>query len=315
MTNKRIIGLDLRGNSPRKSLDLILEAEKMGIPAIWITSSGGASDTLSLLAAGASLTKNILLGTSIAQTWSRHPVVMAEQAFTIYDLAPNRLRLGIGSGHKTMMERTFGVEFRQPLGHLREYVTIIKELLRDGHTSFKGDHYSANYSLKGTAPDLPVMISALRQNAYKTAGETADGAISWVCPHFYATGEALKSLRQGALNSGRNAPPLILQSAICISEDIKGARDAVRNQLSVYPTLDFYVRMFEQSGFEVAQKTGWTDEMIDSILITGNEQQAAEQLDKLFTSGISEILASIVTIPHGIDGSNRSMKFISEYCS
>ena len=315
MTPAKIIGLDLRGESPKGSLASIMEADKMGIPAVWMTSSGGSSDTLSLFAAAASNTKNILFGTSIAQTWSRHPIVMAEQAFTISSLAPGRLRLGIGSGHQTMMEKTFGIDFKKPLGHVKEYVAIVKELLMNGHTSFQGNHYSANATLKGTVQDVPVMISALRQGAYRTAGEIADGAISWVCPHFYATGEALNALQEGAASSGRQAPPLILQSAICISDDRNGARDAVRDQLGIYPSIDFYARMFEQSGFEITQKTGWTDEMIDSILITGNEEQAAKQLDNLFDSGVSEILASVVSNPGGPDTSERSKKFIAEYCS
>ncbi|GIS64436.1 MAG: hypothetical protein CM1200mP3_06840 [Chloroflexota bacterium] len=46
--------------------------------------------------------------------------------------------------------------------------------------------------------------------------------------------------------------------------------------------------MFEQSGFEIT-KNWWTDEMIDSILITGNEGQAGKKLDNLFDSGVSEI--------------------------
>ena len=315
MTSNKVIGLDLRGKSPRDSLASIIEADKMGIPAVWMTSGGGSSDTLSLFAAAGSNTKNILFGTSIAQTWSRHPIVMAEQAFTISSLAPGRLRLGIGSGHQAMMEKTFGVDFKKPLGHVKEYVAIVKELLMSGQTSFRGNHYSANASLKGTAPEVPVMISALRQGAYRTAGEIADGAISWVCPHFYATGEALNSLKEGAAKSGKQAPPLILQSAICISEDRNGARNAVRDQLGSYPSIDFYARMFEQSGFEITQKTGWTDEMIDSILITGNEEQAGKQLDNLFNSGVAEILASVVSDPSGADTSERSKKFIAEYCS
>ena len=108
---------------------------------------------------------------------------------------------------------------------------------------------------------------------------------------------------------------MILQSAICISEDRNGARDAVRDQLGIYPSIDFYARMFEQSGFEVTQKTGWTDKMIDSILITGNEEQAAKQLDNLFNSGVAEILASVVSDPSKADTSKRTKHFIAEYCS
>ena len=68
MTPAKIIGLDLRGESPKGSLASIMEADKMGIPAVWMTSSGGSSDTLSLFAAAALNTKNILFGTSYSNS-------------------------------------------------------------------------------------------------------------------------------------------------------------------------------------------------------------------------------------------------------
>ena len=315
MRSNKLIGLDLRADSPREALDAIIEAENLGIPAVWVTSGGGSSDALSLFAAAASNTDEILLGTSIARTWSRHPISMAEQAFTVSSFAPGRLRLGIGSGHKASMESTYGVDFHYPLGHVREYVAIIKELLTKGETSYSGRYYSANTSMGGTAPGIPVMISALRPGAYRTAGEIADGAISWVCPHFYAITTALDSLNEGARTSGRDTPPLILQAAVCITNNLESARAAVRDQLGIYPSIDFYSRMFEQSGFEITQRTGWTNEMIDSILITGTEEEAASQLDKLFASGVSEILASVVGDADRADSSDRTRRFIADYCS
>ena len=93
------------------------------------------------------------------------------------------------------------------------------------------------------------------------------------------------------------------------------ARSAVRNQLGIYPSIDFYSRMFEQSGFEITQRTGWTNEMIESILITGTEEEAAAQLDKLFASGVSEILASVVTDADRADSSDRTRRFIADYCA
>ena len=55
--------------------------------------------------------------------------------------------------------------------------------------------------------------------------------------------------------------------------------------------------------------------MIDSILITGTEEEAASQLDKLFASGVSEILASVVGDADRADSSDRTRRFIADYCS
>ena len=56
MRSNKLIGLDLRADSPREALDAIIEADNLVIPAVWVTSGGGSSDALSLFAAAASNT-------------------------------------------------------------------------------------------------------------------------------------------------------------------------------------------------------------------------------------------------------------------
>lgn len=45
---------------------------------------------------------------------------------------------------------------------------------------------------------IPLLISALGEKAFRLAGEIADGAISWVCPVPYLLDTALSALRAGA---------------------------------------------------------------------------------------------------------------------
>ncbi|CAI8054795.1 hypothetical protein GBAR_LOCUS29881 [Geodia barretti] len=72
------------------------------------------------------------------QTWSRHPITAARQAQTIDAVAPGRLRLGVGPGHLQAMQETFGAGFEAPLGHLTEYVRVLKGLLEEGEIDFRG---------------------------------------------------------------------------------------------------------------------------------------------------------------------------------
>jgi alkanesulfonate monooxygenase SsuD/methylene tetrahydromethanopterin reductase-like flavin-dependent oxidoreductase (luciferase family) len=55
-----------------------------------------APDTLTLFAAAAARTSSVRLGTAIVPTYPRHPLALAQQALALDDLAPGRLRLGIG---------------------------------------------------------------------------------------------------------------------------------------------------------------------------------------------------------------------------
>ena len=99
MTEK-LVGISVAAPSASETLANIREAESIGVKAAWMTSGGDAGDSLSILAAAAAQTDSIKLGTSIMQTWSRHPVTTARQAATIANLAPGRFRLGVGPGHK-----------------------------------------------------------------------------------------------------------------------------------------------------------------------------------------------------------------------
>ena len=58
-------------------------------------------------------------------------------------VAPTRLRLGLGPGGAGN-ERIYGIPYGKPLGHLREYVTILRTLFATGQIDFDGKHYHAH---------------------------------------------------------------------------------------------------------------------------------------------------------------------------
>src|ERR671917_342456 len=72
-------------------------------------------------AAAAVRTTSIELGTAIVPTYPRHPLALAQQALTVADLAPGRLRLGVGPSHRHTMEGVYGLPMGEPLAQLREY--------------------------------------------------------------------------------------------------------------------------------------------------------------------------------------------------
>ena len=298
MSGENIIGVSVTAASAREGVERISRLEEIGVSAAWLTSGGGGGEAMSVLAAAAAITERIALGTSIVQTWSRHPVTLAQQAQAIDSLAPGRFRLGVGPSHKATMISVYGADFRAPIGHLREYLRILRALLHSGEVDFQGRWYSASASLPAAA-EVPIMASALRTGAFETCGELADGAISWVCPHFYLREQAIPALRRGAESAGRPAPPLIAHAPVCVTEDIDAARDGVRARLGYFPANPFYANMFAQAGYADTPRSGWTNEMLDEVLIAGDEDAVANRIRTLFKWGASEILAT--PIPAGDD--------------
>ena len=309
---EKTIGIAVSAPDARTAVSHIVWAEELGVPAAWLTSGGGGGDALTIFAAAATRTERILLGTSILQTWSRHPVTVAQQVQAIASLAPGRFRLGIGSGHKQGMESTFGADFRAPLGHLKEYLRILKGVLQQGAIDLEGEYYTAHARIREPV-DVPVMASALRARSFEVCGAEADGAISWVCPHTYVRDVALPALRAGAQQAGHPTPPLIVHTPICVDEDQKAVREGVRQRLGYFPSTPFYARMFAAAGFPDSADSGWTDEMLDSVVISGDEAAVADRLEEVFAWGASEVLATVIPVGDSEERSaERTMRLLAQ---
>ena len=99
------IGLSIIASDAADAVNRIVEAERAGLRQVWLSQGGsGGTDTLTIAAVAAARTMQIRLGTAIVPTYPRHPLVMAQQALVIHDIAPDRLRLGIGPSHRPIIE-------------------------------------------------------------------------------------------------------------------------------------------------------------------------------------------------------------------
>ena len=268
-------------------------------------------DPLTLLAAAAARTKGILLGTCIVPIYPRHPIAMAQQVQVLAQLAPGRFRLGVGVSHPFIMEGIFGFNVRAPLGHLSEYLQILKALLQQGSVDFDGRYYKARAEIVSPV-DVPVIASALGPKAFELCGAHADGAIPWVCPAPYLRDVALPAMKAGAGRASRPVPPLIDMLPVCVHDDPDEVRTAIR-ECSPHPTLGFYQKMWAAAGFPEATEGRWSDAMVDACVVWGDESAVAGKLEALFALGATEILAFAMPAGQNRDASqNRTLRLLGQ---
>jgi alkanesulfonate monooxygenase SsuD/methylene tetrahydromethanopterin reductase-like flavin-dependent oxidoreductase (luciferase family) len=141
-----------------------------------------------------------------------------------------------------------------------------------------------------------VPISALRPNAFRLAGEVADGAISWVTPIAYLTETGLPAMRAGAEAAGRERPPLVAHVPVAVSTDRAAARDAFRAQFPVYPKLPFYAAMFAAAGYPVTAESEMSDDLVDVLTVSGGPAEVRARLEAIQERGIDEIMVSHVAV-------------------
>ena len=291
-------GLVIHQHKSTDVLAAIVEAESRGVGAVWSTISGTKPDALTTFAAAAVSTQKIVLGSSIAPTYPRHPITLASQVIALEELAPGRIRLGIGPSHKPTIEGAFGIPMGKPLDHLREYLTILRAILWEGSVDFSGEYLSAHISLlpESIPPKTPIPISALRKNAFRLAGEIADGAISWVTPVHYLVNTALPAIEAGAESASRPRPPIIAHVPVAVSTDRDASRNAFRNQFPMYSKLPFYQGMFADAGFPVTAEETMTDALVDNLAVSGTPDEIRKRLEAIRAEGIDELLISQVVV-------------------
>jgi F420-dependent oxidoreductase-like protein len=291
-----VIGVNLAEADVRETVDLIVRAERAGVPAYWLTI--GPQDPLIAFAAAATQTSRILMGTSIVPTFPRHPLALAQQAIALAQLAPGRFRLGVGPSHQPTIENTWGIKFEKPLSHLREFVSVLRQALTTGEVNVEGPRYRVHARL-ANPPQVPILISALREPSYRLAGEIADGAIAWVSPAEYLKQVAVPAIAEGARKAGRTPPPLVAHCFIAVSEDESAVREIAEQRAGTYPRLPFYASMFEQAGYPEAKEGKLSQRLLDAIVVHGNEEQIEAGLQQFADAGAGEVIATI--LPVGAD--------------
>ncbi|GHO81426.1 LLM class F420-dependent oxidoreductase [Ktedonobacter sp. SOSP1-85] len=310
-TTRERVGLAVLGATASEAIAAIVAAEKAGVRQVWMTQGGLSPDTLTIFAAAAVQTQSIRMGTSIVPTYPRHPLALAQQALALSDIAPERLRLGVGPSHRPIIEGGYGIPMHSPQEHLREYVTILRAALWDG----KVEHQGRFFTVKGTlprAPHTPILISALREGAFRLAGELTDGALSWVCPVPYLLEKALPALRAGAAKAGRPVPPLVAHIPVALSQERQAVNAAARKQLGYYGHLPFYVSMFAEAGFPVSPEGELSDALLENMVVTGNDAAITEHLKKLLASGLDELLVMPIVVANAKEERERLARLIGQ---
>ena len=291
-------GLAIPRQAPAATLAAIERAEARGVPAVWSTVGGAAPDAVTLFAAAAVRTTRVHLGTSIVPTYPIHPIKLASQALALDGLAPGRFRLGVGPSHRPTIEGAFGLAMGRPLDHLREYVAVLRGLLWEGRSELAGAYYRVRAELPAgsTPPRTPLLLSALRRNAFRLAGELADGAISWLCPVDYLVGTALPALRAGAAAAGRPAPPLVGHVPVAAHPDRARVRRTARATFAPYGRLPFYRHMFADAGFPIPADETLPDALIDALVVAGDAATVRDRLAAIQAAGVDELLITQVPI-------------------
>ena len=140
--------------------------------------------TVPTLAAAATATEVIRLGTMVTNPNFRHPVTLAKDLITLDDLSDGRITLGIGSGGTGFDARVLGDEPwppRERADRFAEFLALLNTLLQQDATTSHGAYYTAiearNIPGCVQAPRIPFYVAATGKRGLGLAARYGQG---WV---------------------------------------------------------------------------------------------------------------------------------------
>jgi F420-dependent oxidoreductase-like protein len=257
---------------PADALEKILEAERLGFDTVFTAESWG-SDAFTPLAWWGAQTSRIRLGTSIVQISARTPASTAMHALTLDHLCGGRHVLGLGVSGPQVVEGWYGRPFGKPLARTREYVDIVRQVLRrEGPVVNEGPHYPMPFGGEGsigmgkalkpiTHPlraDLPIWLGTEGPKNVALTAEIADGWLPiYYSPKVAAMYDAWLGEGFARRDGGRPAGFEIASNcSVIVTDDVDRALDAMRPTLAFYiggmgaKDMNFHKQVFARMGYE-----------------------------------------------------------------
>ncbi len=280
---------------PTNHVELAQEAERLGYDSVWTAEAWG-SDAFTPLAWIGAHTSTIRLGTSVVQLSARTPTATAMAALTLDHLSGGRMILGLGVSGPQVVEGWYGRPFSKPLARTREYIDIIRQVLRrEAPVTSAGPHYPLPYSDEGswglgkplrsiTHPlraDLPIFLGAEGPKNVALTAEIADG---WLPLYYSPFRQDVYAENLGELRPGFEIAQLI---PVNVNSDLEAALAPVKAMLGFYiggmgaKKRNFHMELMARMGFEAeAQK-------IQDLFLDGKRAEAVATVPSAFADEIS----------------------------
>jgi 5,10-methylenetetrahydromethanopterin reductase len=307
---------DLRRVGPLARL-----GEELGFDLIGLCDSPSlAYDPYVALTLAAQQTARVRLGPGVTNPQTRHPLILANLAAALEQLAPGRSFLGLGTGNSGV--RHAGSR-PATLGVLDGTVRLTRRLLAGEAVEFSGAHMT----VQGGGRRVPILIAGSGPKSLRLAGRIAD--IAWVnlgvTPEVVA--EGIRWVREGAEAAGRDANSVevwafavgaVTDDRAKALDEVKGAAVAVaayvlpgdgaakRVPPPIQERVGQLLREYQYgehltpgrtANYHLADRLGIAEYLLDRFTIAGTADDCHAKLVRLRDIGVQRMCLSLSAAP------------------
>jgi F420-dependent oxidoreductase-like protein len=313
------LGYAAPGRNPVELIELAQEAERLGYDSAWAAEAWG-TDVVSVLSWLGAKTTTLKLGAGILQIPGRTPGMTAMTAATLDLMSGGRFLLGLGVSGPQVAEGWHGVPWGPPLKRTREYVDIVRRMLRREVVEYHGELYDIPFTgdgatglgvplklmLRPLRAEIPIYLAAIGPKNVALTAEIADG---WL-PIFLSP-ERVKDVFGPSLAAASDGFDIAAGVNVVLTKDAEGGRDYVKHHLALYVGgmgargRNFYNDLVCRYGYEEAaakiqdlyldgKKLDAAalvpDALVDEVALVGTRDQIADRLGAWKACGVTTLI-------------------------
>ncbi|MEX0804410.1 MAG: LLM class flavin-dependent oxidoreductase [Candidatus Binatia bacterium] len=291
--------------SIQEMIELARLADKTGMESLWMSDHLCFRDSLTASMALLAATNNIKVAPAPMSPYSRRPIISAMSIATMEEFAPGRVIASPGTGNAAALKEA-GIQSPRPLKTMREYVELLRRLLKGDTVNFQGEMLQMNGAKMAFIPSAPVpmYITAVRSRMLQLGGEIGDGVLlSGGCSPGYIT-RCVADIKTGAEKAGKSLDRIDVAGFItaAVSEDRREAIEANKHFLAYIFRNTHHADNIRLGGGKIDQeglaaavgRRDWeaakkyiSDEVVYAHSVAGTADECREQLAAFVSAGLN----------------------------
>ncbi|MDY7105402.1 MAG: TIGR03857 family LLM class F420-dependent oxidoreductase [Actinomycetota bacterium] len=191
-------------SSPRDLIDEVRDAERLGLGTAFISERFATKEAATISGAVGAVSETLQIATAATNQNTRHPIVTAGYASTMWRLTGGRFSLGLGRGIDAMFD-AFGLD-RLTTAQMEDFAGLMRRLFR-GETVIGHDGPAGSWpalSLGRPVGDVPLTLVAFGPRSLALGGRAFDAVVL----HTFFTDETLqrcvRTVKEAAEQAGRD---------------------------------------------------------------------------------------------------------------
>ena len=259
-------------------------AEALGFDSIWLGEHHNNAflypTPLIGLAAIASRTRRLRLGTAVLLLPLYHPVAVAEEGAMLDMISGGRLILGVGAGYAPEEFAAFGLTTAQRGSRLEEGVSLLRRLWTEEHVTHTGHHYHVTDVTIGPRPTQhprpPIWFAGWAEPAIRRAARLGDAWIGGPSARLDEIVTCVKLFQDARQDT--DSVDIALLRYVFVADSLEDAYG-----IAGKPFLNFFENTYFQWPHPVVKRPEGTIDiprLAEDRIIMGTPQQCIDQIKR-----------------------------------